>query len=354
MPSNSIPYDLAPGQTYDPGYSRVPVGTTINGATRQPDSAYSYNINPTPQAGYGASGGVPGAIGLPNPYQDLQRHLTNLGPLNNQAGADILGNLNGQLSPETMARIQDASAAFGISSGMPGSGLARSRTARDLGLATQDLQARGVQQYNQTIPTISGTQTVSPGLQSEIASRNATFAAAPNPAAATSHAESLFQQYLDSMGRGNGGRGGGGVGAPGAPVSSAFGPAGGANSYVRQPWASDRPNGPGITGPQGGGSPPSQPWYGNRFNYSSPGDGSGIPGYNDIPANMYDPNFGNPGSMDAGIGADLWDSTGSNYYGGAQSGSPDWANGNTQWGGAPGSLGDETGQELWDMAGGGY
>jgi hypothetical protein len=79
------------------------------------------------------------------------------------------------------------------------------------------------------------------------------------------------------------------------------------------------------------------------------------PGSNDISGDMYNSTFGNPGSMDAGVGADLWDQSGSNFYGGTESGAPDWAQayGDIGWG-APGSPQADTGQELWDLAGGDF
>ncbi len=298
---------------------------------------YNYNVRPPTQSGVGASGTVPGAIDLPNPYQDLQRHLPNLGPLNNAAGSDILANLQGQLSPETMARIQDASAAFGISSGMPGSGLQRSRTARDLGLATEDLQAKGLQQYNQTIPTISSTQTVSPALQADIASRNATFAAAPNPAAATSHAEDLFNAYLQRMGGGQqgpwygnrfgggytigGSAGGGGGGFTGNTGGGSFG--GAAGFY---PGAAGGGGGAGrALGTPAPGPESTNDWLQRTFGNTRPGVGLGGSGRLPTGGGSYgaaadqgwgDLGFGAPGSIEEQLGMGLFDQASPDITGG--------------------------------------
>ena len=70
---------------------------------------------------------------------------------------------------------------------------------RNLGLATEDLQNKGISNYNSTIPTISSTQTVNPALQSEINSQNATNAAAPDPGRAASYAQGMFDKYLNMM-----------------------------------------------------------------------------------------------------------------------------------------------------------
>ena len=173
-----------------------------------------FTLNPQPQKGNGPFGAVPGALGLPNPYGDLKKVMPTLPDQNAALGSAILSKLKGELSPETVANIQDAAARFGVSSGMPGSGLAQNRTLRDLGLATEAQIASGINAYNQTMPVVSGTQTVSPALQAQIAETNAINAAAPNPAEAASYAQGLFSAYLNKM-RGPGG-GTGGYRGPGS------------------------------------------------------------------------------------------------------------------------------------------
>jgi len=173
----------------------------------------SYNVNPPPSGYSPIFGGVPGPIGVPNPFQDLSGVYPNLSGTNAQLSADIMGELSGRLSPETQALLQDKGAAFGVSSGMPGSGLARSRTLRDLGLTSEALQQQGISDYDKAIQAISRTQTVSPEIQAEIAARNAQVAAAPIPSQAASYAKQLFDEYLNSLRRPSGG-GGGGSGSP--------------------------------------------------------------------------------------------------------------------------------------------
>ena len=139
---------------------------------------------------------VPGAISAPNPYADLSKVYPNLGGANQQISQNVINELRGELSPETLNAIQNSAAAFGVTSGMPGSGLAVNRGARDLGLSVEQLQGKGLQDYLAAITGISGTQTVRPELQTEIATQNAIWNAAPDPSAGTAEQLKLMgQQY---------------------------------------------------------------------------------------------------------------------------------------------------------------
>ena len=167
-------------------------------------------LNPTPQAGAGAFGAVPGALGIPNPAGDLSAQIPGLPSLNATASNDILSNLSGTLSPGTEHALQNAAATYGVASGMPGSGLSWNSLYGNIAGASTAEQNLGLQQYNSLIPTVSGTQTVSPSLQTQISGTNASNAASPNPGASASYAQQLFQQYLNQL------RGpqGGGAGTP--------------------------------------------------------------------------------------------------------------------------------------------
>ena len=158
-----------------------------------------YNVLPQPTAYNPTFGGIPGPIGVPNPSADLLAQLPGLGDLNAAASTDVLSQLRGSLSPGTQKLLQDASAQFGVRSGMPLSGLARNKNLRDLGLTSEQMINQGIKNYASLIPTVSSTQTVNPALQAEIASRNALTAAAPVPGQAQSYAQSLFDKYLQMM-----------------------------------------------------------------------------------------------------------------------------------------------------------
>jgi hypothetical protein len=132
----------------------------------------------------------------------------NLSGTNAATSSALLSELQGQLSPETLANIRNAEATYGVTSGMPGSDLARYRGVRDIGLTTEQLQRQGLADYSSIIPTVSATQTVTPAqqaqlqagqnqLSTDIAGFNAVNASAPNPASAGSYAQQLFEQYLN-------------------------------------------------------------------------------------------------------------------------------------------------------------
>jgi hypothetical protein len=130
---------------------------------------------------HGAFGSNVKDVPMPNPFGDLSQIYPGLAAANAAVSGNISSQLAGELSPATQAAIQDASARFGVTSGMPGAGLARNRTVRDLGLTTEALQDQGLKNYLAAINQISATQTVNPALQTEINTQNSLNRAAPNP-----------------------------------------------------------------------------------------------------------------------------------------------------------------------------
>ena len=144
-------------------------------------------------------GSIPGPVTTPQPFSDLSKIYPNLSGTNALASGDLMSELNGELSPATQQAIRQASAQFGVTSGMPGSGLMNNRTVRDLGLTTQGLVNQGIQNYGALINPISNTQTVRPELQAEIGATNSVNASSPNPADAATYARTLFDKYLASM-----------------------------------------------------------------------------------------------------------------------------------------------------------
>lgn len=138
-------------------------------------------------------------IPMPQPFQDLSGVYPNLSGTNAAVSASILSKLGGNLSPATINAIQDNAARFGVQSGMPGSGLSRNLSLRDLGLTSEQVQQQGIQDYGSIIPAISGTQTVNPATQIALNETNAVNSAAPNPTAANTYAQSLFQKYMNML-----------------------------------------------------------------------------------------------------------------------------------------------------------
>jgi hypothetical protein len=166
--------------------------------------ATSYNINPSPQQGNGAYGLVPGAISAPSSvWDELNQNVPNYGAMTQSATGDIQGMLNGQLSSGTMMNIGNTAAAHGVATGQPNSALSNLMGMNITGNTTEQLQQQGVGDYNNLTSTLASTQQ-SPSLMAGIAEENAVNAAAPNPQAASSYAQSLYNQYLNNPTTGTG------------------------------------------------------------------------------------------------------------------------------------------------------
>lgn len=178
---------------------------------------------------YGSRVGQIPLVGGPS----LGQAYPNLSGTNAALSSALTSELTGQLSPETIAAINDAAASFGVASGMPGSGLAQNRFPRDIGLASEQLIHQGIGDYSGVIPAVSATQTITPGqrasLNTEINATNAINAAAPDPAAAGSYAQQLFDKYLSSLSRPSGGTGGASASVPWYMQGSNNAPGWGAN-----------------------------------------------------------------------------------------------------------------------------
>jgi len=199
------PYGPGSGYAVNPATRRVEyVGTTegdlSTGAGSTPTTTPTgFNYTPAPTTGRGAFGAVPGAIGVPSPAKDLAAEIPGLKQLNQEAAGNILTQLRGQLSPDTVNMIQDAAASWGVGAGVPGSGLQVNRGLRDVGQASEALQQQGQQNYGALTSAVSNTQTASPELQANVAIQNALNAAAPDPSAAALYSQSIFDQYLRQM-----------------------------------------------------------------------------------------------------------------------------------------------------------
>lgn len=225
----------------------------------------TFNSNPSPQGGDGAFGLVPGPVGMPDPLGDLAAAYPNLRNTNSAASAAILSKLRGELSPETLNQIQDAAARFGVANGMPGSNAVSGTIANNANLlgnvrASEALQQQGLEDYSHILPTVSGTQTVNPNLQVEVASGNANNAAAPNPEDAATYAQNLFQKYLDLLKGQSNPAGGTGVSNTPKPTAPAYS---GPSSNV--PWWT-----------QGGNA--SKFGGGSSYSHKFPGSDTWLPG----------------------------------------------------------------------------
>ena len=147
----------------------------------QPVGSYTAS----PQYGNGPFGMVPGAVNTPNMAASTQYGLPSAG------ASTISSELAGTLSPGTQNLLQNKAAAYGVTTGQPwasgGNTLPLQNLLDNMGLTSENLAHQGVGDYSQFNPA---------SVQAEVASQNATNAAAPDPAAAAQYAKSLFDKYL--------------------------------------------------------------------------------------------------------------------------------------------------------------
>jgi hypothetical protein len=189
--------------------------------------ALNYSVNPSPTTGSNTAYGlVPGQISTPpSTYEQVGSVYPNLGAQTGQLSSNVTNELAGQLSPQTIAALQQHAAQFGVQSGMPGSQFQGHQGLASLGLNTEAMQQQGQKDYLSALTSIGSTQTPQ-ALAAEIASSNATLAAAPNPQMA---AEKQMSDWMAKFNAASGaGRGGGGGGASVQPTSS---PSGGTGNY---------------------------------------------------------------------------------------------------------------------------
>ena len=190
------------------------------------DPLGGYQTNPPTQQGSGAYGGVPGAINIPpNLYQQIGEINPEIAAQTGTLNQNILSELMGELSPATKYQIQQNAAQFGAATGMPMSQFAGNQGLLRFGQNVEATQRQGLQDY---LAMLRGTgEALTPQqLASEIASRNATMAAAPNPEEAARQQMMDWQNKFNQMTSGGGGTTispGAGRGAPmGEQLFSAY------------------------------------------------------------------------------------------------------------------------------------
>jgi hypothetical protein len=184
-------------------------GVPSTGSTGTSGGSVPFSLNPTPTQGSGTTFGmVPGAIGAPPSVWQQEQQIPGVSAATTAETGNINSELAGQLSPGTTENLEDSAAARGLSLGQGGNtGLVDETLLKTLGLTQEELQQAGSTNLNSFLST-SGQQQQSPQLMAEIASSNATNAAAPNP--------TLWNEEQIALHQGSGGGGGGGYG----PTSS--------------------------------------------------------------------------------------------------------------------------------------
>jgi len=193
-------YTISPEESLRIRYPEIYGGAPAEGTAPavQPTAPSGYSLTPAPTQGRGAFGSVPGQVGIPDVASQLQEQLPDVSQINQEASKDVLSQLRGELNPDTVKAIQDASAEWGVQSGMPGSGLALNRGLRDIGLSAEALQQQGIGNYQTLAETVRNTQTVSPETQIQTALQNAINAASPDPASAAAYSQALFNQQIEA------------------------------------------------------------------------------------------------------------------------------------------------------------
>lgn len=286
-----------------------------------------FDLNAPPRTGQGAYGAVPGAIGLPPVYNDVAGVFPGLSGNLDALSKNISSELAGDLDPQTVAMLQNTAAQFGIGQGTPLSPFAGAQGLRHLGLTAEAQKAKGIEHLLASLPTLAKTLTVSPETQLDVANRNATLNAAPDPQAAAKEAQRLFQQYMAMMQR----SGGGGVsyspggGGGGGGVKNLNTP-----NYAYTPWADFQPT-------SVGGTRPTDYYAGTGINWGTQG-----PAPRDLWAPQ-GPELGQWGGQGPELG--LW----GNGAGGGDMNNADYFS-DWLWGGSdyPGAPGQQPDYPDWD------
>jgi hypothetical protein len=281
---------------YPAGIGYNPGGSVVLGGTGNSGSPINFNLNPSPQAGAGTFGAVPGAIGAPpSLWDETMANVPGIAGLTGQTSNLIGSQMNGDLSASTIGNLTDAAAARGVQLGQGGStGLTNEILLKTLGLTHEQLQQQGQSNYLNFLGATSSLQQ-KPELLAEIASRNATMAAAPNPELASKYLMGL------SSGSGSGGRGGGSNLLNSLLRGMGGGGSGGGGGYY---------GGNGFSGPTGtnllAGVDPSLYTFNYNSGAPSPRDTSGgFSGYNQVD-NLSDVAPYDVGNYDYQSYDDLW------------------------------------------------
>lgn len=163
----------------------------------------SRNILAATTAGTGTTGSgtaygkVPGPINIPpSVFSQLSGAVPNFGALTSGTSNLIGSQQAGNISPQTMNALKAGAAEFGVSSGMPGSGLESNQLFGNIAGFSEGLQQKGIQNYLALISGVGPTMT-NPNLAAEIAARNADLAAAPDPTKAAAAQLDLWKKMFD-------------------------------------------------------------------------------------------------------------------------------------------------------------
>lgn len=105
----------------------------------------------------GPQGSEPGSS-----YWQLGQIYPNLSQGINTAAGNINSELAGQLPADVLGTIKDQGAAWGLNTGMPGSGAADNYTLEDLGLTSLQEQQQGLSNYLNFAPALQSMFALNP------------------------------------------------------------------------------------------------------------------------------------------------------------------------------------------------
>ena len=158
----------------------------------------NYNFSPTPTTGSGtAYGAVPGTTAPPpSIYSQVGGVLPSLPNLTATAGSVVGSELAGTVPTDVTQQIQNQAASWGVSSGMPGSGLSKNLSLRDLGLTSIGQQQAGQSNFLNLLSGL-GQQQLSPSLLTDLSQSNAILGSAPDPQMAAQQLMQDYEKYLN-------------------------------------------------------------------------------------------------------------------------------------------------------------
>lgn len=119
-------------------------------------------------------------------YPGMEQMVANQGDL-------IQSQLAGQLSPATLAQLQDTGASWGMGSGMPLSGVAQNRWDTSRVNASMGLQQQGIQNSNAFQQALEAGM-IDPSLNTEVNAWNSVNSSQPDPT------EAYFSHLLGNLG----------------------------------------------------------------------------------------------------------------------------------------------------------
>lgn len=198
----------APSREYNPAFGGIPQVTNPSQVVANTIAGNVANL-PAAQT---LAGGV-NTFNIGQSVQPLIANLPNYEAMTGAASENILGNLQGQLSPDVMQAIQQSAAERGIVTGGAGGPNANAAYLRALGLTSLDLQNLGQGQLTAAIARMPQVNLMNPASEmlsadQALSSQAAAdvYNAAPSPQAANEAGVSAINAGM--------GRGYGAVGVP--------------------------------------------------------------------------------------------------------------------------------------------